>query len=110
LNEKGQPRFRYSFGEIEVIDFPQPVKGERDATFNREISLVTKDPVPLNLYFRIAAGNIEQLSEELFQIDGILKLKVPANAVLRESGGRKELLIPVTFAGTQAKIVAEYLW
>lgn len=110
LNEKGQPRFRYSFGEIEVIDFPQPVNEERDATFKREISLVTKEPVPLNLYFRIAAGDIEKLSDELFQIDGILRLKVPSKAVLRESGGRKELLIPVAFEDTQAKIVVDYLW
>jgi hypothetical protein len=39
-----------------------------------------------------------------------MKVTADGKPVVRQSGGKSELLVPVTFAGGKAKVVVEYSW
>jgi mono/diheme cytochrome c family protein len=114
LDDKRRPAFRYSFNEVQIEDFPVAIAGDNDASFRRTITLHSEQPVD-RLYFRAAvADKITEQSREQgssFLVGETLHLKFPgAKPIIRVSEGKTELLVPISFAGKEAKLVEEIVW
>lgn len=122
LDAAGRPHFRYGIGSFSVEDAPQPipadVAGTPDPVLHRTVTVSAPDgaSLPDRLYFRIAAGQkIEELGGRNYTIDGALTVRLSPHPdgpppVVRESGGIRELLIPVHNGGDTAEVEIDYEW
>ena len=115
LDDQKRPEFRYTLSDgTQVRDAFVPVPQEFDPWLKRTIRLTAKNGAS-NWYYRAAVGNkIEPAGEGVWQVDGGLKLQVTASGgpgpVVRTSGGRAELLVPIEFTRGEAEIVQMYMW
>lgn len=122
LDAKGRPTFRYGSEVWEVEDTPQPIAakdaGSLDAVLHRSIRVAAKsgETLPERLYFRAAAGGtIEKIGGNNYRIDDSFTLRFPvdpdaAMPVVRESEGKKELLVPVGGNRSSHVIEIDYEW
>lgn len=96
LDEADRPTFRYLMYGTMVNDQIRAL--DNGQGIHREI---TVENAPENLYLRVAEGSdIESISNGLYLVDGksyYLRLDDDKGAkpVIREAGGRKELILPV---------------
>ncbi len=75
-----------------VTDFPEPVGGEHEGAFRRTLKLETSAPVE-GLYVRAATGSsIEPGPNGSYVVDKLWSVKL-RGGVLRDSNGRKELVV-----------------
>lgn len=110
LDNKRRPSFRYSWNGLSVEDYPVAVSGEPDAGLKRTITVHAKAPVE-HLFFRAAVGKKIKETDGVFAVDETLKLKFPgAKPIIRGSGENAELLVPLKFTGSDAKLVEEITW
>lgn len=110
LTKDQRPTFRYRVGAVEIEDFPNAVASQPHSSVRRTVTLTTKEP-PDNLYFRaMVADKIEPLGDGWFRIAGEWKMRLTGDAKVRDSGGKKELLVPVKFADGKATITQEFVW
>lgn len=113
LDKKRQPTFFYSFSGVRVEDFPEPVESKGTVTFQRVLTVAGEEGVK-NLWFRAAAGQVEKLAGETYRIDGKLRLSFGltpgCKVVVRESGGKQELLVSVVLDKGKARIEEEIAW
>ncbi len=110
LDAARRPAFRYSFKQIHIEDFPIAIAGDPDASLRRTITLTSDQPVD-RLYFRAAIADKIEEKDGAFLIGETLRLKFPgARPLIRNSEGRAELLVPIIFAGKEAKLVEEIVW
>ena len=114
LDDQQRPTFRYSFKTVDIEDFPVAVAGvgADDPFLQRTLTLKSATPVA-NLWFRAAVGaKIVAQPDGSFLVDERLKLRVTGEgrALVRESGGKQEVLVPVKFGGGAAKLVEEFKW
>ena len=114
LDEKRRPTFLYSFQNLQVEDFPVAAEGELEAFFRRTLTFRADAP-PSKLFFRAWAGPaLEAKDDGSFVAGDRVKFRFAladgARAVVRQSAGQFELLVPVMFHGPEAKIVEEIIW
>ncbi|MGF1580972.1 MAG: PA14 domain-containing protein [Gemmataceae bacterium] len=112
LTADQRPTFRYSLGSIVVEDFPNAVEKNLRSSLKRTVTLTAKD-APKKVFFRAAvAAKIEPQEKGVYLIDGTWKTRIESTSdpIIRQAGGSKELLVPVTFQNNTAKIVQDYLW
>ena len=110
LDEKQRPAFRYAWRDFTIEDFTVPVPTDTDPDLKRTISIHAAKPGE-PLFFRAAVADKIEEKGGVFLVGEKLKLKFPgAKPLLRQSAGKSELLVPVTFAGQDAKIVEEISW
>jgi mono/diheme cytochrome c family protein len=104
-----RPTFQYALGDIKVEDFPSPTTG-KEPSLRRIMRLTATKPME-HVYFRAAAGaKIEPDKDGWYRIDG-WKMKLEGGTpVLRQSGGKSELLLPVRFTDGKGQIVQEIAW
>ena len=94
-----------------INDFSVPTKN-KEGGFSRTLTLESKSP-PSQLFLRAAVGTkIEEQKDNWFLVDGEYKFRLPGvkKSILRESNGKKEILVPITFENGTCKIVQEYSW
>ena len=66
---------------------------------------------PDGLTFRAAVGSkIEAAGDGWFKIDGCKMRIEGAEATVRQSGGKSELIVPIRFKDGKARFVQEYAW
>ena len=111
--EERIPTFRYTFGTLSVEDMPSPEGSydSSDVAFKRSIR-IKGEPVK-NLYFRAAVGqSIELTDNNTYLIDDstALTFKSDGKPVIREIGGKKELLVPIQFSNDSALIEQTINW
>ena len=111
LDEKRYPQFRYLLDGKPVTDFFFPVaaKDGGEAQLVRYLKLKGGGE---GLYFRAArAGSIERNDKGEFVIDGgkaRMRLECEGSEpIIRDAGGAKELIIPVSFAINQTAVVTQ---
>jgi mono/diheme cytochrome c family protein len=134
LNAKQQPSFLYDLVEVpaegtaaephpkalvHIADFPEPAPDlatSSDPGFRRTITLTVDEAVD-GLNFRAATGSkIEALPEAAgtYAIDGERKIRIrttpTTQPVIRESNGKKELVVPLAFEDGRCEIVEEIIW
>ncbi len=109
LDDKQRPAFRFTFNGAEIEDYSVAVPAEVDATLKRTITLTAPKAIE-RLYFRAAVADKIEAKDGAF-IVGKMTLKFPgAKPIVRAANGKSELLIPLIFAGKEAKIVEEMVW
>ena len=111
LADDERPTFLYSFNEIKIEDFPNAVETKVNPGIRRSIMLTTDNPID-KLYYRAAvADKIEADKDGWFRVnDWRMRIEGGATPVIRRSGTKMELLVPIQFKGNSAKIVQEYAW
>jgi mono/diheme cytochrome c family protein len=112
LTPDQRPTFLYTVAGAKVEDFPNAVAGKGGPALKRTLTLTAERPVA-NLWFRAAAGDkIEPAGDGWYRVNGEYRVRVESAAppVLRQSGGKKELLVPVRFDKGRARIVQEIVW
>lgn len=114
LDELRRPAFQYELkdSEVKVEDFPKPKGADDVYVFERTLKLEAAGN-PNDLYFLAAAGNsIEKVSEAVYRIDNRYNVRISGSKPpsLRESRGRKELLVPIEFTNGKSKFVQEFEW
>ena len=114
LDVHRRPTFRYSGGGLEIADFPKPIVGDKDLTFERTLTVTAQQPIE-RLFFRAGTGkDIVRLEGGSYQIDGAMRVTVTSagkeTAFIRSQGGHQELLLPVTLSDGKATIVQQLRW
>ena len=97
---------------------PVPMKSGKQVSLDRKLSLAVTpgDPIKLdNLFYRAASGNkIETGNEGWFTVDSVLKVRLQSptgsSPVIRQSGNRFELLVPVNLTTGSTEISQTYVW
>ncbi len=111
LDEKRIPTFRYRYKDLEVSDGTVPVNVDAGANqssqgLKRTIQ-IQGDPAE-STYFRIADSGSLEGKNGWYDVSGPVKLKVEgAEAIIRESEGKKELLLKVA---ANQEIHITYWW
>jgi mono/diheme cytochrome c family protein len=111
LTPDERPTFRYAIGDAVVEDFPNPTASKAQS-LRRNLEITSGKPVS-DLYFRAAvADRIEKASDGSYRIDGAWTLKVDGGpgALIRRSGDKQELLVPLRFTAGKARFALEYVW
>jgi cytochrome c2 len=110
LGEMQRPTFLYSLGELRIEEEFAPIG--QDDVFVMQRKLVVKGTAAGSAYFRAAAGDIAADSDGSFKIDGrcVTRIKLASKPQLRDSSGRKELLVPLVFEKGECHIVQEFDW
>jgi len=109
LTSDDRPTFRYALGGVTIEDFPNP-SGKDNPTLRRTFKLTATDKND-GLYFRAAVGTkIEAADKGWFKVDG-WKVRIEgAKAMIRQSGGKSELIVAVRFQDGKAQFIQEYAW
>lgn len=118
LDQNRRPVFRYSFGGIQVEDRVVPVAVEsRESDLKRTVVISSKDNSPSVVFFRAADGkSIEALDDKWYKVTnstGTYRLKVEttdAKPVIRESGGKQEMLIELKVGAEPTKLSQHISW
>ncbi|MCU0389609.1 MAG: DUF1080 domain-containing protein [Thermoflexibacter sp.] len=113
IDENGRPVFKYTYQGMQVEDRIQP---EEDSKFlSRELIIQTTQATN-NLYAKLAEGKeIILLPDGSYGIDDkqyyvqIAEIK-KTKPIIRQSGEKKELLMPISFEGNKAKIKYALVW
>lgn len=114
LDEKRRPAFRYQFRGVSVEDFPIAIETELDAKLVRRMQFRSRANVA-NLWMRLATGDsIRDEGNGRFFVDSRMRLTIQSTgaqpALVRESGGRQELLVPVQFVDGSGTVEVEMVW
>lgn len=112
LDADGRPTFTYQGPRFTVDDKPLPVGTGDEPYFERQIAVQFDQPLE-NFYFLAgAAGEIKPLADGWRQIgDYRVRLRAAgAEPIVRSSGGRQELLVPVIARDGNAEFVEEIVW
>ncbi|MEZ5304657.1 MAG: PA14 domain-containing protein [Verrucomicrobiales bacterium] len=91
------PVFRYRFGDLEIEDAPAPQGSPAtgDAAIDRRIKI--SGDAPDRLFFRAAAGQIEDEGDGWYRVNGESRIQVLSpKPILRDAGGARELLVPAS--------------
>jgi hypothetical protein len=110
LTADDRPTFLYRLNNIKIEDFPEPVQ-RKEPGLRRTLKL-SAAKAPGKLYFRAGvAAKIKALGGGWYRLDG-WKMKIESKTAphIRQSGGKTELLVPVTFADGKAEIVQVFVW
>ncbi len=113
LGKYRQPTFFYSFNGIKVEDYPAPVESAGAVSFKRTLSIEGPKGAA-NLWFRAASGQVEAQPGGSFKVNGGLVLSFGlspgSKVVIRDSGGKQELLVSVGLENGKARIEEEISW
>jgi mono/diheme cytochrome c family protein len=111
LDKARAPTFRYQFqDDVSVEDYATPRSEGEIVTLARTVSFSASKPVE-NLHFLVAAGNkIEAAEKGWYVINDNLRIHIDSDdaPIIRESKGRKELLVAVK--KKKEKLALEYEW
>ncbi len=111
LTDDQRPTFLYSLDEIQIEDTPNAFDVKGNPALRRTFTLMMEKPVA-NLYYRAAVGDkIDVDKDGAYRVNTWqTRIEAEARPVIRQSGAKMELLVPVRFKGNMAKIVQEYVW
>lgn len=112
LDENARPSFRYRAGIVTVADFPEPVGHGAEGSFRRHLTLHAEQPVD-NVYLRVATGStIESHPDGTYTVDRLWTVSISGGGVpfLRDSNGRRELLVPIQVNSTPTEVVFDIHW
>ncbi len=113
LTDDQRPTFLYSFNEIKIEDTPNAFEMKGTPAIRRSFTITTDNPID-KLYYRAMVAN--QIDAEAqagwFRINDAWRMRIEADAapMVRKSGGKMELLVPIRFKGNEAKLTQEYAW
>jgi hypothetical protein len=111
FNKDREPAFLYQLNDVTIFDQPIPTTKQDAITLMRKFSMESKSTK--SVWFRAAvAGKIEKRDEGSFEMDGDYQLKLSdgQKSLIRQVGGKQELLVPIDLSDGSAEFSVEYLW
>jgi hypothetical protein len=108
LGEARRPTFRYQIGKAMVEDELVATSNEPFTSVRRTLTITAATPVD-NLWYRAATGDKISVNDDVATIDDSWRVRT-ADAKLRKSNGKTELIVPVRFIDGKATIVQEFEW
>lgn len=110
LDALRRPTLLYSFRNVGVEDFVNPVEAVGKAGLHRTMKFT--DPTPDGLYFRIAVGRLKPADDNAWRLNDALTLRVRggSTAFARGNGDERELLVPVRVRDGKNQLEVEYVW
>lgn len=115
LDDQLQPIFRYSLHEVLVEDVSVPVRESTGTpTLNRTLRMEGKADTR-RLWFRaVVADQLEKIGDHQYRVDNVWLMEARATGLesprIRDSAGKKELLIPVRLQDGKSEINLRYIW
>ena len=111
LDGQGRPSFKYRAGAVTVVDFPEPVAAGDEGFFRRTLRFASETNVE-GLYIRAAAGSsIEPGPDGTYIVDKLWTVKVIGwPATIRDSNGRREMLVAVPLKDGSGEVTLELKW
>ncbi|MEX2214980.1 MAG: PA14 domain-containing protein [Phycisphaeraceae bacterium] len=115
LDKLRRPTFMYTFGkDVKVSEFYEgvpPVNKQGEPGLKRTITIELAGPVKDLNFLAAIHGSIEAQSDGSFAIGKEYKVKIdsPVKAQLRQAGGKKDVVVPITGNG-KVTIVLTYTW
>lgn len=113
LDADQRPTFRYEGPGITIDDFPKPVlaAGVKSAHLERTLK-ISGASGGTTWYFRAAIAETIDAADGGYRIDNLWVLKVTSGEtpVIRDSRGKKELLVPIKLAGQPVSVTLHYEW
>ncbi|HAY82874.1 MAG TPA: hypothetical protein DCY79_23950 [Planctomycetaceae bacterium] len=110
LDDQQQPTFMYEVHGARIEDKPEPMNDDQFAPLRRHIKVTSPKAID-GMYYRVVGGNVKQLGDGWFEVDGTWKTRVdgldPAQLIVRKIDGKTEVLVPLAVA---REFVQEYLW
>ena len=112
LDPQGRPIFEYTAPGYRVEDQPLPKAGGRETGFERRLMIRAEQPLPRLYFLAGAAAEIRPIGDSRYQVGAVtIGLRADgASPVVRTSGGRQELLLPVELKQGQTTVVQEIAW
>lgn len=116
LDRNRRPTFLYQIDGVLIEDHCDPLPTQFEPGLKRTLRVIPVDEAGSSsgpLYYRAAAGkSITRDEDGWFVVDGMLRihLQAPAQPVLREVGGRQELIVPLSQVRAPLTIVQQYVW
>jgi hypothetical protein len=111
LSDDQRPTFLYSGLGLKFEDFPNAVDAKGTHSIRRALT-ITGDNAAESIYYRAAiADKIVAEKDGWFRInDWRMRIEADAEPLIRRSGNKMELLVPLRFKSNSAKIIQEYVW
>jgi mono/diheme cytochrome c family protein len=114
LDKQERPTFHYILNDIDIHEQPLPLLKTAKADLVRKFNLASKQPVN-GLYFIAAEGKtIEPMKAAgTWNVDDgklIVTITNTPGQNVRESNGKKQLLVPITFTNGTASFDVEMSW
>ena len=116
LDKEQRPIFRYSFGGLTIDDHPLPAKDEskKYGTLRRTLRIEGAADSSQLWYRALTSKQIESVGQGRYRVDDVWTFEVSSPAseapIIRESGGQKELLVPVRLKNGKTEITLNYVW
>jgi len=116
LDKEQRPIFSYSFGGITVDDHPVPAKEEskKYGTLKRTLHFDGAADTRQLWYRALMSNQIESIGDGRYRVDDVWRFEVNSTTsdapIIRESGGKKELLIPIRLKNGKTDITINYVW
>lgn len=112
LDEAGRPAFRYRLGEVEVEDRVRPT--DDGNALRRELRVRGPEGAQ-GLYVRLAEGErVRRLDDGAYAVGDLTYYVVPERGtprpLIRQAGGREELLVPVSLRRGEASVAYSIVW
>jgi mono/diheme cytochrome c family protein len=111
LTPDDRPTFRYAMRELVIEDSSNPIASTTPG-FRRSLE-ISAGKVPGDVFFRAAlADKIENSGDSTYRMDSAWSLKVEGvtGTFVRKVNGKTELLVPLRFSASKARLVLEYRW
>ncbi|MFM7055653.1 MAG: c-type cytochrome [Planctomycetota bacterium] len=108
LSPAGLPSFRTSWKDLQLIDTLEPLDNTPDFGLKRTLDVASTTALR-GLWLRIAAGKITEQPGG-FVCDGVQYVVTGGLPIVREAGGRQELLVQLADGSPNAKVVVEIRW
>jgi hypothetical protein len=112
FDAKRRPTFRYKYGKIDIVEETVPAGTTEKPTLVRTMTLRSVSPAE-RVYLRLAIDDeIKPREGNLYSMKSGWQTKLTSDGkpILRQSGGKTELIVPIVFTDGQAKIVQELIW
>jgi hypothetical protein len=115
LDKQKNPIFRYDLAGVEIQEKDVPVLKAGGAVLARAFKLTAQQAPQALTFLAAAGGKIEPGKDKAtWTVDDKLTVKLSdaaaATAVIRDDGGRKQLVVPVTFDKGVAAFDVEMSW
>lgn len=103
-----RPTLLYSCGKTTFEDFFNAIENAGTANFHRTISI--DGGAISGLFFRAAAGKITSRAPNTWRLNDALTIRTKALGILRGTGDKQELLLPIEFSNGKSKLEVDYEW
>jgi mono/diheme cytochrome c family protein len=110
LDALKRPTLLYAFRNAGLEDFLAPIEGNAKSGLRRTVKFT--DPVPDDLYLRLAVGKLTARGENAWRLNDAITLSVSGagKPFTRGTGDKSELLVPIRFTDKSSQLEVEYVW